>query len=134
MKIEELHFSTRVYNCLKRKGINTAEQLAAVPEPELMKIRSFGVECLKEVREKIAVYKEHVPEKQLPEIVANTVAESIPLATEREKQSVHLPEELIRAVEILKEEYEKTTNKTFIHNPIAWALYHTWRRIESGRG
>lgn len=134
MKIEELQLSTRVYNCLKRKGINTVEQLAAVPEPELMKIRSFGAECLKEVREKIAVCKEHVPEKQLPEIVANTVAESIPFATEREKQSVHLPEELIRAVEILKEEYEKTTNKTFIHNPIAWALYHTWRRIESGRG
>ena len=134
MKIEELHFSTRVYNCLKRKGINTVEQLAAVPEPELMKIRSFGAECLKEVREKIAVYKEHVPEKQLPKITDDKVAESIPFATEREKQSVHLPEELIRAVEILKEEYEKTTNKTFIHNPIAWALYHTWKRIESGRG
>ena len=128
MKIEELHFSTRVYNCLKRKGINTVEQLAAVPEPELMKIRSFGVECLKEVREKIAVYKEHVPE-----IVANTVAESIPIATEREKQSVHLPEELIRAVEILKEEYEKTKNNPYIYNPIAWALYHAWKRIDSRR-
>ena len=133
MKIEEMHVSTRVYNCLKRKGINTVEQLATVPEPDLMKIRSFGVECLKEVREKIAAYKEHVPEKQLSEIVANTVAESIPIATEREKQSVHLPEELIRAVEILKEEYEKTKNNPYIYNPIAWALFHAWKRIDSRR-
>lgn len=44
MEIEELHFSTRVYNCLKRKGINTVEQLAAVTERELLGIRSFGVE------------------------------------------------------------------------------------------
>lgn len=134
MKIEELNFSTRVYNCLKRKGINTVEQLATVPEPDLMKIRSFGVECLKEVREKIAAYKEHAADDQpLPEIVANTVVESIPLATEREKQSVHLPEELIRAVEILKEEYEKTKNNPYIYNPIAWALFHAWKRIDSRR-
>ena len=133
MKIEELNFSTRVYNCLKRKGINTVEQLATVPEPDLMKIRSFGVECLKEVREKIAAYKEHVPEKQLPEIVANTVVGPIPFATEREKQLVHLPEELIRAVEILKEEYEKTKNNPYIYNPIAWALFHAWKRIDSRR-
>lgn len=133
MEIEELHFSTRVYNCLKRKGINTVEQLATVPEPDLMKIRSFGEECLKEVREKIAVYKEHVPEKPLPKITDDKVAESIPFATEREKQSVHLPEELIRAVEILKEEYEKTKNNPYIYNPIAWALYHAWKRIDSRR-
>lgn len=133
MKIEELNFSTRVYNCLKRKGINTVEQLATVPEPDLMKIRSFGVECLKEVREKIAVYKEHVPEKQLPEIVAAAVADPMPIVTEREQQTVRLPEELIRAVEILKEEYEKTKNNPYIYNPIAWALYHAWKRIDSRR-
>jgi hypothetical protein len=133
MKIEELYFSTRVYNCLKRKGINTVEQLAAVTERELMGIRSFGVECLKEVREKIAVYKEHVPEKQLPEIVADAVADPMPIVTEREQQTVRLPEELIRAVEILKEEYEKTKNNPYIYNPIAWALYHAWKRIDSRR-
>ena len=133
MKIEKLHLSTRVYNCLKRKGIDTVEALSMVPEQDLMKIRSFGAECLKEVREKMAVYKDYIPEKPMPEMKPDPVAEPIQIVTRREKQVVYLPEEFGHAIDILKEEYEKTRNNPYIHNPIAWALYHTWRRIDSRR-
>lgn len=53
MKIEELNFSCRTYNCLKRSHIDTVEQLLTMSDNDLMRIRYFGVGCLKEVREKI---------------------------------------------------------------------------------
>ena len=53
MLIEELNLSVRTYNCLKRKGINTVEQLMGMSDDDLLRIRSFGAGCLKEVREKI---------------------------------------------------------------------------------
>lgn len=135
MKIEELHLSARAYNCLRRRGFTTVEQLLQVPDEELLKIRSFGRECLKEVREKLAEYK-NFQEKPIREIINMSipVAAPIPIVTRREKPAVYLPAELGNAIDILKEEYEKTRSNTFIRNPAAWALYHTWRRIESGRG
>ena len=132
MEIEKLNLSTRTYNCLKRREINTVEQLMRVPDKDLLRIRSFGRECLKEVHEKLAEYK-NFQKNPIRESLAISVAESMSIVNEKEKQTVNLPEALIRAVEILQEEYEKTRNNTFIHNPVAWALYHTWRRIESGR-
>lgn len=133
MKIEELRLSTRTYNCLKRKGIDTIEQLTRIPEKELMKIRGFGAECLKEVQEKMDTHKDHIPEKLLQEMKPDPVAEPITIVTRREKQAVYLPEEFGHAIDVLKEEYEKTRNNPYIQNPIAWALYHTWRRIDSRR-
>lgn len=53
MKIDELEFSVRTYNCLKRAGIDTVEQLLTKSDAELMKIRCFGTGCLVEVHEKI---------------------------------------------------------------------------------
>lgn len=53
MLIEELNLSVRTYNCLKRKKINTVEQLMGMSDDDLMGIRSFGAGCLKDVREKI---------------------------------------------------------------------------------
>ena len=53
MKIDELEFSTRTYNCLKRARIDTVEQLLTKSDAELMKIRCFGTGCLVEVHEKI---------------------------------------------------------------------------------
>ena len=50
MKIEELHLSLRAYNCLKRTGIHTVEQLRVLTDEELMRIRGFGIGCLTEVR------------------------------------------------------------------------------------
>lgn len=54
MKIEELEFSARVYNCLRRAGIETVEQLKRMSDEDLMCLRNFGTTCLAEVRRKIA--------------------------------------------------------------------------------
>ena len=54
MKIENLNFSVRVYNCLKRAGVDTVEQLEKMSDNDLMALRNFGVSCLAEVRRKIA--------------------------------------------------------------------------------
>lgn len=53
MKIDELEFSARTYNCLKRVGIDTVEKLLTMSDTDLMKIRRFGAKCLAEVHEKI---------------------------------------------------------------------------------
>lgn len=53
MRIDELEFSARTYNCLKRAKIDTVEQLLEKSDDELMKIRCFGISCLREVQEKI---------------------------------------------------------------------------------
>lgn len=53
MKIEELNFSVRTYNCLKRGKIDTVEQLRETSDDDLMAIRCFGIFCLKEVHEKL---------------------------------------------------------------------------------
>lgn len=59
MKIENLNLSVRTYNCLKRKGIDTVEQLQAMSDDDLMTIRCFGIGCLKEVHAKLG--KPEVP-------------------------------------------------------------------------
>jgi hypothetical protein len=72
-------------------------------------------------------------EHTIQESMAIPVAAQIPIITRNEQKPVYLPAEFSRAVEILQEEYEKTKNNTYIHNAIAWALYHTWRRIDARR-
>ena len=51
--IEEVEFSVRAYNCLKRAGVNTLGDLTAKSEVEMMKIRNLGKKSLKEVIDKI---------------------------------------------------------------------------------
>ena len=51
--IDDLDFSVRAYNCLKRAGVNTLGDLTAKSEVEMMKIRNLGKKSLKEVIEKI---------------------------------------------------------------------------------
>ncbi len=51
--IDDLDFSVRAYNCLKRAGINTLGDLTAKSEIEMMKIRNLGKKSLKEVIDKI---------------------------------------------------------------------------------
>lgn len=53
MKIEDLKFSVRTYNCLKRARIDTVEQLMEIPDDDLLKLRCFGIKCLKEVHDKL---------------------------------------------------------------------------------
>ena len=54
MSIEELDLSVRSYNCLKRAGINTVEELACKTEEEMMKVRNLGKKSLEEVLNKLA--------------------------------------------------------------------------------
>ncbi len=53
MPIDDLDFSVRAYNCLKRAGISTLGDLTEKSELEMMKIRYLGKKTLKEVIEKI---------------------------------------------------------------------------------
>ena len=51
--IEDLDFSVRAYNCLKRAGIHTLQDLVSKSENDMMKIRNLGKKSLKEVLDKI---------------------------------------------------------------------------------
>lgn len=53
MTIEELDLSVRSYNCLKRAGINTVEDLIQKTEDDMMKVRNLGKKSLEEVKEKL---------------------------------------------------------------------------------
>lgn len=53
MTIEELDLSVRSYNCLKRAGINTVEELANKSEDDMMKVRNLGKKSLEEVIQKL---------------------------------------------------------------------------------
>ncbi|NCO65243.1 MAG: DNA-directed RNA polymerase subunit alpha [Candidatus Aquicultor secundus] len=52
--IEDLELSVRSYNCLKREGVNTVQQLVEQSEGDLMKIRNFGAKSIEEVKDKLA--------------------------------------------------------------------------------
>lgn len=53
MMIEDLDLSVRSYNCLKRAGIQTVEELTQRTEDEMMKVRNLGKKSLKEVKDKL---------------------------------------------------------------------------------
>jgi DNA-directed RNA polymerase subunit alpha len=52
-RIEELDFSVRTYNCLKKAGITNVQDLVEQSEQELMNIRNFGRKSLTEVKDKL---------------------------------------------------------------------------------
>ena len=53
MIIEDLDLSVRSYNCLKRAGIQTVEELTQKTEDEMLRVRNLGKKSFKEVKEKI---------------------------------------------------------------------------------
>ncbi|HDI8220189.1 TPA: DNA-directed RNA polymerase subunit alpha [Staphylococcus aureus] len=53
MSIEELDLSVRSYNCLKRAGINSVQELADKSEADMMKVRNLGRKSLEEVKYKL---------------------------------------------------------------------------------
>lgn len=53
MTIEELDLSVRSYNCLKRAGINTFQELTNKTEADMMKVRNLGRKSLEEVKAKL---------------------------------------------------------------------------------
>ena len=54
MTVEELDLSVRSYNCLKRAGINTVDELTQKTTDDLMKVRNLGKKSLEEIQEKLA--------------------------------------------------------------------------------
>ncbi len=54
MTVEELDLSVRSYNCLKRAGINTIDELTQKTEEDLMKVRNLGKKSLDEIKKKLA--------------------------------------------------------------------------------
>ena len=54
VRVEEMDFSQRTFNCLRRAGIANLRQLAMVSESDLNAIRGFGKKSLLEVRDKLA--------------------------------------------------------------------------------
>lgn len=56
MTIEDLELSVRSYNCLKRAGIQTVEELTQKTEEEMMKVRNLGKKSLKEVKDMLQKY------------------------------------------------------------------------------
>ena len=54
MTVEELDLSVRSYNCLKRAGINTVDELIRKTEEDMMKVRNLGKKSLAEIKEKLA--------------------------------------------------------------------------------
>jgi DNA-directed RNA polymerase subunit alpha len=56
VRIEELDFSVRTYNCLKKANIQTVADLVKTSEEELMNIRNFGRKSLVEVQDKLSQF------------------------------------------------------------------------------
>lgn len=57
MKIEKLNLSKRVYQLLKRKNINTIEQLQNMDYDDLLHMRGLGEKGLKEIEHKLKVFQ-----------------------------------------------------------------------------
>ena len=53
MSIEDLELSVRSFNCLKRAGISTVEDITNMTEAEMMKVRNLGKKSLDEVTYKL---------------------------------------------------------------------------------
>ena len=53
MTIEELELSVRSFNCLKRAGINTVEDLVNKSPEDMMKVRNLGKKSFDEVKAKL---------------------------------------------------------------------------------
>ena len=53
MNIDELELSVRSYNCLKRAGINTVQELTNKTPEDMMKVRNLGRKSLEEVLAKL---------------------------------------------------------------------------------
>ena len=64
MTIEELDFSVRSFNCLKRAGINTVEDLISKSEDDMMKVRNLGRKSLEEVINKLESLGLHLRDEE----------------------------------------------------------------------
>lgn len=53
MPIEELDLSVRAYNCLRRHGVDTVQDLAGLKEEDVIKVKNLGKKSMKEIKEKL---------------------------------------------------------------------------------
>src|SRR5699024_9494177 len=53
LPVEDLNFTVRSYNCLKREGIHTVGELVSRSEEDLLDIRNFGSKSIDEVKAKL---------------------------------------------------------------------------------
>lgn len=51
--LDDLDLTVRTYNCLKRYGVETVEQLKNMSDEELHKVRNLGQRCINEIKEKL---------------------------------------------------------------------------------
>lgn len=56
LKIEQLHFSKKTFNCLNRANVKTVGELLCYSQEDLLKIRNLGVQSLNEI---IDILEEH---------------------------------------------------------------------------
>lgn len=56
LPIEEMDFSVRSYNCLKRANINTVEDLVNKTKADMLKVRNLGLKSIEEVVQKLETY------------------------------------------------------------------------------
>lgn len=56
LPIEDLDFSVRSYNCLKRANINTVEDLVNKSKADMLKVRNLGLKSIEEVIQKLETY------------------------------------------------------------------------------
>mgnify|MGYP003296455703 CR=1 FL=1 len=62
--IEDLDFSVRTYNCLKRAAINTVGDLISRSEDEMIKVRNLGKKSLDEVIAKLEEMDLHLADSE----------------------------------------------------------------------
>ena len=56
LPIEDMDFSVRSYNCLKRANINTVEDLVNKSKADMLKVRNLGLKSIEEVVQKLETY------------------------------------------------------------------------------
>ncbi|MGL6199876.1 MAG: DNA-directed RNA polymerase subunit alpha C-terminal domain-containing protein [Lachnospiraceae bacterium] len=57
MTIDDLDLTVRAYNVLKRAGVETIESLDLMKDAELLEIKRFNEKCLKDVKERLRLFK-----------------------------------------------------------------------------
>lgn len=66
--IDELNFSVRTYNVLKRAGVDTIEEIQSMSDVELAMIRNFSKRCMDEVHSKLEEYERNNSERHLCDV------------------------------------------------------------------
>lgn len=120
--IEDLDLSVRSYNCLKRAGINTVEELCGLTDEDFSKIRNLGKRSIEEIKKKIAEVK-GIPYTPAPPAPAQNYSEKLNelVGLENVKEQVKKITALAKMrrdmSEFGKEKVPVVLNMEFVGNP-----------------